>query len=47
MSNFEFLESNFSSLAKTAKEAEKLIYISPQFVLATRTSLESLYKIWY
>lgn len=43
MSNFEFLESDFPSLAVTAKEAEKLVYISPQFALAAaRTSLESL-----
>ncbi|WP_168384036.1 DEAD/DEAH box helicase family protein [Acinetobacter indicus] len=43
MSNFEFLESDFPSLAVTAKEAEKLVYISPQFCLAAaRTSLETL-----
>lgn len=43
MSNFQFLESDFPSLAVTAKEAEKLVYISPQFALAAaRTSLESL-----
>jgi type I restriction enzyme R subunit len=28
MSNFQFLEPEFSSLAVTAKEAEKLVYIS-------------------
>lgn len=27
MSNFQFLESEFKSLAATAKEAEKLVYI--------------------
>ncbi|MCF9046588.1 DEAD/DEAH box helicase family protein [Acinetobacter nectaris] len=43
MSNFSFLEPDFKSLASTAKEAEKLIYISPQFALAAaRSSLESL-----
>ena len=34
MSNFQFLEPEFKSLAATAKEAEKLTYISPQFALA-------------
>ena len=43
MSNFSFLEPEFKSLAATAKEAEKLTYISPQFALAAaRTSLENL-----
>ena len=43
MSNFQFLEPEFKSLAVTAKEAEKLVYISPQFALAAaRTSLENL-----
>lgn len=43
MSNFQFLEPEFKSLAATAKEAEKLTYISPQFALAAaRTSLENL-----
>lgn len=43
MSNFQFLEPDFTSLALTAKEAEKLTYISPQFALAAaRTSLENL-----
>lgn len=43
MSNFQFLEPEFKSLANTAKEAEKLVYISPQFALAAaRTSLENL-----
>lgn len=43
MSNFQFLEPDFTSLAKTAKEAEKLVYISPQFALAAaRSSLENL-----
>ncbi len=28
MSNFQFLEPEFKSLAATAKEAEKLVYIS-------------------
>jgi len=43
MSNFQFLEPEFKSLAATAKEAEKLVYISPQFALAAaRSSLESL-----
>lgn len=43
MSNFQFLEPEFKSLAATAKEAEKLVYISPQFALAAaRTSLENL-----
>lgn len=43
MSNFQFLEPEFNSLANTAKEAEKLVYISPQFALAAaRTSLENL-----
>jgi len=43
MSNFQFLEPDFSSLATIAKEAEKLVYISPQFALAAaRTSLENL-----
>ncbi len=28
MSNFQFLEPEFSKLALTAKEAEKLVYIS-------------------
>ncbi|WP_180054477.1 DEAD/DEAH box helicase family protein [Acinetobacter sp. YH12113] len=43
MSNFQFLEPEFSKLALTAKEAEKLVYISPQFAIAAaRTSLENL-----
>lgn len=43
MSNFQFLEPDFSSLATIAKEAEKLVYNSPQFALAAaRTSLENL-----
>lgn len=43
MSNFQFLEPDFTSVAKTAKEAEKLVYISPQFALAAaRTSFENL-----
>lgn len=43
MSNFQFLEPDFSSLAAIAKESEKLVYISPQFSLAAaRTSLENL-----
>ncbi|EEH69284.1 MULTISPECIES: DEAD/DEAH box helicase family protein [Acinetobacter] len=43
MSNFSFLEPEFKSLAATAKEAEKLVYISPQFALAAaRNSLENL-----
>ncbi len=43
MSNFSFLEPEFKSLAATAKEAEKLVYISPQFALAAaRSSLENL-----
>ena len=43
MSNFQFLEPEFKSLAATAKEAEKLTYICPQFALAAaRTSLENL-----
>lgn len=43
MSNFSFLEPEFKSLAATAKEAEKLTYISPQFAIAAaRTSLENL-----
>jgi hypothetical protein len=43
MSNFSFLEPEFKSLAATAKEAEKLVYISPQFALAAaRSSLKIL-----
>jgi type I restriction enzyme R subunit len=43
MSNFSFLEPEFKSLAATAKEAEKLVYISPQFALAAaRSSLKTL-----
>ncbi|MGM7411245.1 hypothetical protein, partial [Acinetobacter baumannii] len=43
MSNFSFLEPDFSSLAATAKEAEKLVYISPQASLMfARNSLENL-----
>lgn len=43
MSNFSFLEPEFKSLAATAKEAEKLVYVSPQFALAAaRNSLENL-----
>lgn len=42
MSNFQFLEPEFTSLAVTAKEAEKLVYMSPQFALAAaRASLEN------
>ena len=43
MSNFQFLEPEFSKLALTAKEAEKLVYISPQASLMfARNSLENL-----
>ena len=43
MSNFLFLEPEFKSLAVTAKEAEKLVYISPQASLMfARNSLENL-----
>lgn len=43
MSNFQFLEPEFSKLALTAKEAEKLVYISPQAALMfARNSLENL-----
>lgn len=43
MSNFSFLEPDFKSLAATAKEAEKLVYISPQASLMfARNSLENL-----
>ncbi|EXF58014.1 DEAD/DEAH box helicase family protein [Acinetobacter sp. 1294596] len=43
MSNFQFLEPDFSKLALTAKEAEKLVYISPQASLMfARNSLENL-----
>lgn len=43
MSNFSFLEPDFKSLANTAKEAEKLVYISPQASLMfARNALENL-----
>lgn len=43
MSNFQFLEPEFRKLALTAKEAEKLVYISPQASLMfARNSLENL-----
>lgn len=43
MSNFQFLEPEFKSLAVTAKEAEKLVYVSPQASLMfARNSLENL-----
>lgn len=43
MSNFSFLEPDFRQLAESAKEAEKLVYLSPQASLMfARNALENL-----
>ncbi len=44
MSNFQFLEPEFKSLAATAKEAEKLVYISLNLHLLL---LEARLKVLY